>query len=502
MGLGAKIQQIGNPELSPWGNIFSMFCFFCFGLNFLIFYNGIVNLGDLLFNEFGDYELNFMSTYPLFLNWFNFFFAFSLVILAIYVKKFPYNLLIHIHFIIYLVLFAVTPFVIQYIENNAAKFWVMVIITVLGGIPCQLSGGIVTSLAGLFSNTHNTMYLIGSSAGGIIVSLLRIMSGAVFPENRYHDYYLSLWVNVVIVANSYALYFILYYGFPFTQIVIKRITGVHQPAGMEEAIRQEEERKAEEKRKREEEKMKKRPMRMSASGGMRSSNHGMGMSSSGAGGLKRSNHQLGMSKKYEKEQEQKLAESARFSEIIRDNVDEEDQEEEDGLWKQVVRVFKKTWVQLLSMALDYFWTFCVFAGIFLGIPYDESVLDLSLSQQITTFCFMGGDFLARILIMIPIKWNRWVVFVLSNIRCLFYVIIFIYYFDVYTNPFLMFFVMLVFSTTHGLFASAAIGLCFSTSLPKDMKMTANFCNLALDLGLSLGATGLFLLNLIFEKTLN
>ena len=440
MGLGQKIQQIGNPELIPMQNVFSMFCFFCFGLNFLVFYNAVVNIGDLLALEFGDYELDFMSTYPLFLNWFNFFFAFALVVLAIYVRRFPFNILIHVHFILYIVLFAITPIILNKVADDVTRFWVMIVITVCGGIPCQLSGGVITSLAGLFSSTHNTIYLVGSSAGGIIVSLLRIMSHRIFGDDKEHDYYLALWVNIVIVVDAYILYFVLYYMLPFTRKVIKKTQG-------EEVEEDEVEMKP-----------KKKYNKMSKS----SSDDPFGVSSESSSS-------------------------------------ESEDESDDSLIGQIKRVFRKTWVQLLTCAIDYFWTFCVFAGIFLKIPYDESSMSIGTAQQITTFCFMGGDFLARILALIPIPWNRWVVIVLAIARCLFYVVIFIFYYGVYTNPYLMFFVMVVFSTTHGLFASAAIGLCFQKALPKDMKMTANLCNLSLDLGLALGATGLFVLNLVLPS---
>ena len=466
MGLAEKLQKAGNPRLTTGENIFSMFCFFVFGLNFLIYYNAVVNVGDLLATEFGDFELDFMSTYPLFLNWFNFFFAFGLVIAATVMKRFPYNLLIHVHFIIYIVLFIVTPVIINFIEDNVVRFWVMVIMTVIGGIPCQLSGGVVTSLAGLFSSNHNTIFLVGSSSGGIIVSLLRIMAHAILGDDRVNDYYLSLWCLIIVVVISYILYFFLYYYVPFTRIVIKESYGeVERETDAFGQIIELSEDSYEMKN-------------MNKMNEMKDNfNEQSDENSSDSSGV------------------EKTLKKSKRSKYESDEIDNEN----DTILKQFLRVFSKTWVQLVTLAIDYFWTFCVFAGIFLQIPYDESVMSLSVAQQVTTFCFMGGDALARILALIPIKYNKWLLLILTLARGLFYIPIFIYFYGVYTNPYLMFFIMLVFSTTHGLFASGQIGLCFASSLPKDMKMTANFCNLCLDLGLALGATGLFVLKLVLPS---
>ncbi|ELP83723.1 nucleoside transporter, putative, partial [Entamoeba invadens IP1] len=56
--------NFGNPRMTLGENIFTCICFFFYGLNYLVFFNGVVNVGDRLFDQF-DYNLAFMSTYPL-----------------------------------------------------------------------------------------------------------------------------------------------------------------------------------------------------------------------------------------------------------------------------------------------------------------------------------------------------------------------------------------------------------------------------------------------------
>ncbi|ELP83722.1 nucleoside transporter, putative, partial [Entamoeba invadens IP1] len=167
--------------------------------------------------------------------------------------------------------------------------------------------------------------------------------------------------------------------------------------------------------------------------------------------------------------------------------------------KGFIRVFTTIWVQFVAITIDYFWTFAVFAGIFLGIHYDEGSMKQSTSAQITTFMYMTGDMLARLLYFIPIPFNKWVIFGFSCVRCVLYVPIFIYYYNVYTNPYLMFFIMLVFSVSHGYFGSWAMQLAYKSVKFTDMNITGGLLALAPDIGLAFGATVLFILQLVLPS---
>ncbi|EAL48885.1 nucleoside transporter, putative [Entamoeba histolytica HM-1:IMSS-B] len=483
MGCLKKLKdiKIGSPDIPLWQNIFTMICFFCFGLNFLIYYNAVVNMGDLLSDEF-DYSLDFMSTYPIFLNWYNFFIAFGLVLMATFMKRFPFNFLAHFSFILYLILFVLSPIVLNYIKSDVARFWVMIIIVIIGGTPCQVNSSVFMSLAGLFSPTHNAIFLIGSSAGGIISSCLRLASGAIYKNDRKNDYFLSFYLNVIPVVITYPLYNIMYCCIPHTKRVIRQSYAKSSTTEQEEIEMHES-------------KSGPIPDNVAAENVNSVSDENDKNELQDRKAPENANHSPHSGSDIS-EEEQKINNNAEDNTIKEVNSELSTEEEHDTIGKQLVRVLKTIWVELLSVTIDYFWTFCVFAGIFLGIPYDESKLELNTSLQINTFMFMIGDAVARVLYMIPIPWNRWVILACSIARCVFYVPLFIYYYNVYTNPFLMFFIMLIFSTTHGYFASHAIQLAFTHSQIKDMKMTANFCNLGLDLGLALGATGLFILNYI------
>ena len=87
------------PHLSLVQNILTLVHFF-YGSTCLLFYNTILNLSDLLGKQFNEQTMDYMSTFPLFYNWFDFAVAVVLTLLTNYLPHYPSNLFAHTSFIL------------------------------------------------------------------------------------------------------------------------------------------------------------------------------------------------------------------------------------------------------------------------------------------------------------------------------------------------------------------------------------------------------------------
>ena len=183
----------------------------------------------------------------------------------------------------------------------------------------------------------------------------------------------------------------------------------------------------------------------------------------------------------------------------------EDEEEKEVAEKKKVSVFetfKKMSVNLLSVCFVFLVTMSMFPGLFMGSTYDEKNLDQSTTLLLLSMCYMIGDLLSRLCVYIPIKWNKWIIFILTIARIVFAVPVFIYYFGVYSEPILMLFIMLLYSFTNGYFSAVGINLAYASISPEEMKVGGNFVMVFMNGGLSLGGTILFFLNYFLSDLRN
>ncbi|ELP92768.1 equilibrative nucleoside transporter, putative [Entamoeba invadens IP1] len=395
----------GNPKLSTAKNIITIVFFFFFGSTYLLFYNTLLNLSDLLATHF-DYSLSYTSTFPLFYNWFNFLVAIILTVLASFLKKFPFNIFAHLSFVIHIILFIVTPFVLVYIPSNAAGFWVMIIMSTLNGVPTPMNASVFMGLSGMFSGVHSAMYFIGMAAGGVISSVLRIISGAIFKNEPNSDFFLSFYLNCMVAMASYAMYIYMYFAIPITQELYEQ-TNIANAGDETQTI------------------------------------------------LK----------------------------------------EETSL-QAFIRLIKKMAINLFSIGFVFFVTLSIFPGFFTNTQYkalSSSFEQASVVLTITTI-FMIGDLLSRFCVYIPIPWNKWLIFIFSVSRVVFYIPVFCYYYIPYTTPWYMFFIMLLFSFTNGYVSAWAIQIAYKEIDPADMKVAGNLVMVSMNVGLSIGGTLLFILS--------
>ncbi|EMD44141.1 nucleoside transporter, putative [Entamoeba histolytica HM-1:IMSS-B] len=396
--------NFGNQKLTLFQNILTVIFFFFFGSSYLMFYNTLLNVGDLLATHF-TYDLSYMSTFPLFYNWFNFLIAIIMTYLASSLKSFPHNILAHTSFILHILLFVITPFALVFIEGNAAGFWVMICISTFNGLPTPINSSVFMGLSGMFSNIHSAIYFIGMAAGGLISSLLRMLSNAIFKGKPDNDYFLTFYMNGVVLLISYAMYMYMYFCIPLTKELYS------QSNQKEESV-----------------------TLLTCEG-----------------------------------------------------------ESKSGI-KGFFRVFKKMFINLFSIGFIFFVTLSIFPGFFTATSYDESTINQSTTVMINTFIFMLGDLLSRFAVYIPIPWNKWPILGLSVVRVVFYIPVFIYYYEVYDNPFVMFAIMLLFSFSNGYVSAWAIQIAYKDVDPNDMKIAGNLVMVAMNVGLSIGGTLLFIMS--------
>ena len=159
---------------------------------------------------------------------------------------------------------------------------------------------------------------------------------------------------------------------------------------------------------------------------------------------------------------------------------------------------KKMFINLFSIGFIFFVTLSMFPGLFTSTSYDEKNIPQSTTLLLLTMCYMIGDLVSRLCVYIPIRWNKWVMFVLSLSRVLFYIPVFIYYFGIYTEPILMLIIMFLLSFTNGYISACSINLAYASIDPSEMKVGGNMVMVAMNGGLSLGSTILFLLNTFLE----
>ncbi|KAL7713192.1 Nucleoside transporter [Entamoeba marina] len=373
-----------------------------------MYYNTVLNVGDRLGTHF-DYSLDYMSTFPLFYNWFNFLVAIVLTVMASTLKVFPYHILANFAFILHIILFIVTPFALVYVEGNGFGFWLMIILSTLNGIPTPMNSSVFMGLSGMFSSIHSAIFFIGMAAGGLISSLLRILSKQFFSDSPDSDLFLTFYLNAVVVIISYGMYFYMYYCIPLT-----------------------------------------------------------------------------------KECYTEKSEGSLLDEKL---IDDKDENKLQGF----IRVCKKMWLNLFSINFIFFVTLSIFPGFFMGTSYDESVMKQDNIVTVITFIFMCGDLLSRFAVYIPIPWNKWPLSALSLSRIIFYVPIFIYYYGVYTDPFVMFAIMLIFSFSNGYISAWAIQVAYKGIPTADMNIAGNLVMVSMNIGLSLGGTLLFLMNTLLPK---
>ena len=396
--------KFGNERLSLAQNIMTVVFFFFSGCSYLMFYNTILNVGDRLAEHF-DYSLSYMSTFPLFYNWFNFLIAIILTYMASTMKKYPNHIMAHVSFILHILLFIIAPFVLNYVPNDGIGFWCMIVVSTFNGIPTPMNSSVFMGLSGMFSSVHSAIYFVGMAAGGLISSLLRIFSGAILSDEK-SDIFFTFYLNGLLLVVTYIMYNVMYFTVPLLQEFYA------------------------------------------------------GKSESG--------------------------------------IDEESEKilNHESTAHTFFRVLKSMFINLFSIGFVFFVTLSIFPGFFTGTHYDESDIKQATTVQITTFIFMLGDLLSRFAVYIKIPYNKWIIFGFSVVRIIFYVPVFIYYYGVYTSPYVMFVIMLLFSFTNGYTSAWAIQIAYKNVAPADMKIAGNLVMVAMNVGLSIGGTLLFLMSSI------
>ena len=397
----------GNPQLSKTQNILTTIYFFFYGVTYLLFYNTIINMADVLATYF-DYHLEFMSTFPLMYCWFCFLMSSIMAYLSNKLKIFPYNILAHFSFIFYIFLFLITPFALVYIKNPAVCFWTAIVLSAIPGVPSAFNSSVFMGVSGMFSSIHNAIYFVGIAAGGLIAWCLRALSNVIFAGNTTADIFLTFYLNGFIAIISYIMYIVMFMGVPLTNQLYT------------------------------------------------SSNS-----------------------------------SEESAKLVNGDEEEENVKQEKVPFTQTL---KKMFVNLFSIAFIFFVTLSMFPGLFTAVSYDETNLAQQTTILLLTMCYMIGDLLSRLCVYIPIQWNQWVMFTLSVSRVLFYIPVFLYYFGIYSEPILMLVIMFIFSFTNGYISACSINLAYSTISPVEMKVGGNLVMVAMNGGLSLGSTILFLLN--------
>ena len=439
-------------KLNKRDNILTCIYFFFFGCSYLEYYNTIINLADILDENFFENGQALMSTFPMAYNTFNFCITVVLTILASKLKVYPFNIFAHSAFILHLLLYIITPFILVFVKGTFG-FVLAVIIITLSGLPTPMNSSVFMGLSGLFSGVHNAMFFIGMAAGGVISWVLRAISNEICGDNVNHDLFLTFFLNGLIVVMSHVMYIVMYYTVPLTRELytlsnskINTETEVLVPV---ESVQ-----------------------------------------------IKDSEDSHGNAENAFGEDKDKLI--GEDSAILDDkqmtgskNIDFKNK-------IPVTSTIKKLMINLLSIGLVFFVTLSTFPGLFTGAHYKETeTLSQKLSVRVLNMIFMFGDLLSRFAVYIPIKFNQWVVFGFVVARFLFYIPVFVYYLGYYT-PVPMFFIMLFFSFTNGYFSAVAIQLANDYMAPPEKKVGGNLVMLSMNIGLTLGSLLLF----VFGKTIN
>ena len=176
--------------------------------------------------------------------------------------------------------------------------------------------------------------------------------------------------------------------------------------------------------------------------------------------------------------------------LIEDNDEEKSKKPIEKI--SFMTTLKKMFVNLFSVSFIFFVTLSQYPGLYTGTEFDTEDIPQDQIIIINNLIFMIGDLLSRFAVYIPIKWNKWVIFALSISRVLFYIPILIYYLGVYTNPYVMFVIMLFFSFSNGYISAWGINLAYNDISQSEMKVGGNLVMVSMNVGLICGATLLFI----------
>nr|CAA86614.1 cytochrome b-like protein [Entamoeba histolytica] len=385
--------NFGNQKLTLFQNILTVIFFFFFGSSYLMFYNTLLNVGDLLATHF-TYDLSYMSTFPLFYNWFNFLIAIIMTYLASSLKSFPHNILAHTSFILH-IFYLLSPHCPCFMKE-ICRILGYICISTFNGLPTPINSSVFMDIRNV-QYIHSAIYFIGMAAGGLISSLLRMLSN-LFKGKPDNDYFLTFYMNGVVLLISYAMYMYMYFCIPLTKELYSQSNQKEESVAL-------------------------------------------------------------------------LTCEGESKAVLKDS-----------------SVYSRKCLLTLLHWIHFLCYLSIFPGFFTATSYDESTINQSTTVMINTFIFMLGDLLSRLL-FIYIPWNKWPSGL--SVRVVFYICFIIYE---YMTSIVMLHYVIIISYLQWLCLAWAIQIAYKDVDPNDMKIAGNLVMVAMNVGLSIGGTLLFIMS--------